>query len=76
MAHVRHPRPILVSANSLWNIQNFRGRLLDRLATGDSHLPAAADKAGQTDPEFTGCSYADFVLLPAMRAAGAFVDQE
>lgn len=52
------------------------GRLLARLAAGDSHSPAAAEKAGQTDPEFTGCSYADHVLLPALRVAGAFVDQE
>lgn len=50
--------------------------LLTQLQSGQGHSPADADKAGQVDPEFTGCRYADEELLPAMRMRNAFVDQE
>lgn len=51
-------------------------RLLARLQARDGHTPAAARKEGQRDPVETGCELADQVLLPAMRGAGLFVDQE
>lgn len=51
-------------------------KLLARLIAGDGHTPTAARKAGQRDPETTGCVLADEVLLPSMRSAGLFVDQE
>jgi glycosyltransferase involved in cell wall biosynthesis len=44
MAHVRHPRIILVSANSLWNIHNFRRRLLERLADAGFAVAVAAPR--------------------------------
>lgn len=52
------------------------GRLLTRLNAGDGHTPLAARKEGQRDPGATGCPFADYVLLPAMRSSGLFVDQE
>ena len=51
-------------------------RLLTRLTAGEGHAPAAAHKEGQRDPGVTGCPFADYVLLPAMRSSGLFVDQE
>jgi glycosyltransferase involved in cell wall biosynthesis len=42
MAHVGHPPTILVSANSLWNIHNFRGALLGRLADAGYAIALAA----------------------------------
>lgn len=50
--------------------------LLDCLQKGGGHRPDAGDKQEQGDPQDTGCAYADTVLLPALRAHGAFVDQE
>jgi hypothetical protein len=50
--------------------------LLARLLADESHAPDEARKSGQTDPGLTGCSYADEVLLPALRMRGRFVDQE
>ncbi|MBP0624908.1 Wadjet anti-phage system protein JetD domain-containing protein [Cupriavidus consociatus] len=50
--------------------------LLERLLADESHAPDEARKSGQTDPGLTGCSYADEVLLPALRRRGRFVDQE
>lgn len=50
--------------------------MLRRLRGGGGHAPDAADKSEQADPGMTGCRYADQVLLPAMREAGCFVDQE
>ncbi len=50
--------------------------LLSLLTTGRGHPPESADKAEQKDPGITGCTYADEVLLPALRAHRAFVDQE
>ncbi len=51
-------------------------QLLSLLQQGRGHPPESADKAEQKDPGFTGCVYADEVLLPALRAHRAFVDQE
>lgn len=50
--------------------------LLGALAEDTSHTPASAMKERQRDPGQTGCSYADTVLLPAIRQEGCFVDQE
>ena len=50
--------------------------LLSLLEAGRGHPPEAADKAEQKDPGITGCTYADEVLLPALRAHRTFVDQE
>lgn len=43
---------------------------------GEGHCANVASKTGQRDPGTTGCDYADGVLLPALRTAGRFVDQE
>jgi len=51
------------------------GQLLARLLSEGGHMPDAADKQLQSDPVAVGCSYADEVLLPAMRHHG-FLDQE
>ena len=50
--------------------------LLSLLTAGQGHAPESAEKTEQKDPGFTGCVYADEVLLPALRAHRAFVDQE
>jgi hypothetical protein len=50
--------------------------LLERLLANAGHSPVAAAKEGQLDPGTTGCTYADAVLLPALRATGRCVDQE
>jgi hypothetical protein len=50
--------------------------LLQVLNDGGGHSPQMADKTEQVDPGFTGCVYADEVLLPAIRSSGRFVDQE
>jgi hypothetical protein len=50
--------------------------LLALLTKGQGHSPESADKTEQKDPGFTGCIYADEVLLPALRTHRAFVDQE
>lgn len=50
--------------------------MLRSLEAGKGHSPEMTAKQDQTDPGATGCLYADTVLLPAMRACGAFVDQE
>lgn len=51
------------------------GHLLSRLLTEGGHTADMADKKFQNDPGMVGCSYADQVLLPAMRNHG-FLDQE
>lgn len=56
--------------------QTGYAELLSLLIEGHGHPPESADKAEQRDPGFTGCAYADEVLLPALRAHRAFVDQE
>jgi len=50
--------------------------LLQRLANGECHDRFSSGKENQLDPECTGSSYADEVLLPRMRETGALVDQE
>lgn len=50
--------------------------LVDQLVRGEGHAPEAGEKAGQVDPQATGCAYADGQLLPAIRKWGRFVDQE
>lgn len=56
--------------------KNGYAELLSLLTTGHCHPPESAEKTEQKDPGFTGCVYADEVLLPALRAHRAFVDQE
>jgi len=46
------------------------------LEAGAGHSPEWAAKAHQTDPESTGCAYADNELLPLLRGLGKFIDQE
>lgn len=41
-----------------------------------AHEAANTDKKNQQDPQITGCTYADMVLLPALRSSLLFVDQE
>lgn len=50
--------------------------LLSKLQSTQSHTPDSSDKQNQVDPGITGCTYADEVLLPALRAVGRFIDQE
>jgi hypothetical protein len=50
--------------------------LLQQLHEGNGHTPEQGSKEEQGDPQLTGCGYADSALLPALRAAGLFVDQE
>lgn len=50
--------------------------LIRELSSGGGHLPDMASKGRQTDPENTGCQYADGELLPMLRHHGRFVDQE
>jgi len=50
--------------------------LLSLLHAGEGHTAHESRKAGQVDPERTGCVYADDVLLPALRHVARFVDQE
>lgn len=49
--------------------------LLERLRQGHGHYPDIAGKQQQSDPGYSGCDYADGVLLPAIRSLG-FIDQE
>jgi len=46
------------------------------MSAAEGHRPESAAKEGQADPGLTGCSYADAVLLPALRQTGLCVDQE
>lgn len=50
--------------------------LLERLQYGWGHTHDSSGKSQQRDPDTTGCPYADEQLLPAMREAGSFIDQE
>ncbi|MAT49616.1 MAG: hypothetical protein CMK32_00310 [Porticoccaceae bacterium] len=50
--------------------------LLELLESGGGHSVEQAAKQGQSDPGTSGCSYADQVLLPALRTHRRFVDQE
>ena len=50
--------------------------LLERLEKGWGHARDARRGEPQTDPDVTGCEYADLTLLPALRDRERFVDQE
>lgn len=50
--------------------------MLDRLKNGQGHPADSHDKQNQSDPQQTGCPFADGTLLPALRVHRAFVDQE
>lgn len=50
--------------------------LLDLLRAGAGHAPEVSGRREQSDPQETGCSYADNVLLPLIRAEQRFLDQE
>jgi len=50
--------------------------LLERLNKGLSHHQDSGVKNNQSVPELTGCHYTDTVLLPAIKQAQSFVDQE
>lgn len=50
--------------------------MLQELLAGRGHSPEAAEKAGQSPIETTGCQYADHQLIPALKTEGRFVDQE
>ena len=50
--------------------------LLDLLRAGVGHMADWAGKEGQVDPGSCGCSWADSVLLTALRESRRFVDQE
>ncbi len=51
-------------------------RLLEALQSGFGHRPENNGKELQSDPNVTGCRYADHVLLPALRHSRLAVDQE
>jgi len=51
-------------------------KMLQHQKNGNAHPLQTSDKGNQTDPESTGCDYADAVLLPAIRQTQTFVDQE
>ena len=50
--------------------------MLESLNNGGGHSAVQAAKQRQLDPVTTGCSYADRILLPAIRTHSRFVDQE
>lgn len=50
--------------------------MLQQLHEGNGHTALQSNKEEQVDPQITGCDYADHTLLPALRAADLFVDQE
>ncbi len=50
--------------------------MLELLRQQKGHSPIMAGKQAQQDPDTTGCEFADQALLPAIRQAQAFVDQE
>ena len=50
--------------------------MLARLERGDGHSPAESGKERQRPIEYTGCLYADGILIPALRSTGRFLDQE
>ncbi len=50
--------------------------LLQHLLEGHGHTALQSNKEEQLDPQLTGCDYADYTLLPALRREMAFVDQE
>ncbi len=50
--------------------------MLQQLHEGNGHTALQSNKDEQSDPHLTGCNYADNSLLPALRVAELFVDQE
>jgi len=70
LSHLRQSMPIC----SAWR-PGYEA-LLSLLLRSRGHRPDSAGKEGQTDPGITGCTYADAVLLPALRQSGLCVDQE
>ncbi len=50
--------------------------MLQQLHERNGHTALQCNKEEQVDPQLTGCNYADNSLLPALRAAELFVDQE
>lgn len=50
--------------------------LLQHLLNGNAFAGGEEVGGRQTDPQFTGCEYADEQLLPALRQSGLCVDQE
>ena len=52
------------------------GPMLLQLDGGHGHTPAESGKEGQRAISFTGCTYADADLIPAIVRHGRFVDQE
>lgn len=50
--------------------------MLQELRAGRGHSPDAAENAGQSHIQKTGCLYADQHLIPALKTQGRFVDQE
>lgn len=70
LRQMRHVFPQLIAWEPGYRI------LLRYMRDTGGHAPLAADKVGQRDPGETGCSFADSVLLPELRRAGRFVDQE
>lgn len=65
--------------NAFGDVQAWQpgyGPMLQSLVAGHGHTPEEADKQGQNPVLETGSPYADQHLLPALRQAGRFVDQE
>jgi Wadjet protein JetD, C-terminal len=50
--------------------------MLHLLENGQGHIAEQASKTGQIDPVICGCTYSDQTLLPALRKAQRFIDQE
>jgi hypothetical protein len=50
--------------------------MVERLRERDGHSPLESGKERQRPVEWTGCPYADSVLIPALKTSGQFVDQE
>jgi hypothetical protein len=71
---------ILASLRSIFpSAQSWRPGyepMLKRLVDGDGHSPAESGKERQRVIDRTGCTYADAVLIPALKSQGRFVDQE
>lgn len=49
-------------------------KMLDSLDSG--HSPILAKKENQREPRLSGCTYADDILLPALKEKKLFLDQE
>ena len=52
------------------------GPMVALLGAGNGHSPEEAGKQAQQPVAFTGCEYADQILLPSLTKYGKFVDQE